>query len=186
MPYPAKTSPEAILETALELLEQEGQANLSMRNLAQQLDLKAPSLYRYYADKKALEVAMVGYATDLLRQQIESGIEGLVPRKALKKAAEIYLEFTRAHPNLYALTMNASRFPYHPSGTGKALWNVLLAVVGRVTKNPDDTAATVALWAFLHGFANLEHSGMFGPSGPKGGFEVGLSALLEGFKTRAT
>jgi hypothetical protein len=57
-------------------------------------------------------------------------------------------------------------------------------VVGGLTGDPDDTAAAVAFWAFLYGYVESERSGLFGASGPKGGFEVGLEALIESFWAR--
>jgi len=50
---------------------------------------------------------------------------------------------------------------------------------------PDDTAAAVATWSFLHGYATLEHSGAFGASGPKGGLERGVEAFLSNFRSPA-
>lgn len=179
MPYPAKTSPQAILKVALEILEQEGEQALSMRNLAQKLEVKAPSLYRHFADKQALEQAMVEQGAVLLSAQIGEINPRLSALKALHAAARAYLDFARDHPRLYSLMMEKVGLPSTP-GPGKVLWNRFLSLIAPITQNPDDTPAAVALWSFLHGFAVLERSGMFGASGPKGGFEVGLEALLEG------
>jgi Tetracyclin repressor-like, C-terminal domain len=56
----------------------------------------------------------------------------------------------------------------------------VLEVIGRIIRNPDDTSAAVALWAFLHGFITLERNGLFGPSGPQQALEVGIDALIAG------
>ena len=181
MPYPAQTSPHAILEAALELLEHEGAFALSMRRLAEKLGVKAPSLYRYYADKDALEQALSVQAAVLLHGQLEQATQKRSGQKAVMEAGQAYLEFARSRPQLYFLLTEKVGLPSTP-GAGKDLWNLVLRLVGEVTGNPDDTAAAVALWSLLHGFAVLERSGMFGPSGPKGGFERGLRALLEGLK----
>ena len=77
----------------------------------------------------------------------------------------------------------------HPETYGskasKAVWNLLLEVVTAISGHPDDTAAAVATWSFLHGYATLEHSGAFGPSGPQGGLERGVEAFLNNFRHRA-
>ena len=179
MPYPAKTSPQAILKAALELLEQQGEPALSMRNLAERLRVKAPSLYRHYADKESLERAMVEQGAVLLVNQLSAISPRLSPAKALRAGAKAYLDFARGQPQLYSLMMEKVGLPSTP-GAGKTLWNRFLALIAPITQNPDDTAAAVALWSFLHGYVVLERSGMFGASGPKGGFEVGLEALLKG------
>lgn len=181
MPYPPKTSPQAILGVALDILEQQGEQALSMRNLAERLEVKAPSLYRHFADKEALEQAMVEQGAVLLAAQLEAIHSELPPEQALRAGAGVYLEFARTRPRLYSLMMGRVGLPY---ASGKALWNRFLSLIAPITHNPDDTAAAVALWSFLHGFAVLERSGMFGASGPKGGFEVGLEALLKGLSRK--
>src|SRR5205814_741573 len=55
---PSGLSHEWILEVALELAEAEGIEALSMRRLAQELDVWPMSVYRYFQDKDALLDAM--------------------------------------------------------------------------------------------------------------------------------
>lgn len=176
MPYPAKTTPQTILESALQLLEAGGSNALTMRSLAEALSIKAPSLYRHYADRATLEAALVTHGAVQLQTMLES-IEAQSPQTRLRQAAERYRQFAHAHPALYALMMQ----PQPSSGAPKALWNTVLKLSSAVTGREDDTGAAVALWAFLHGFVSLERHGAFGASGPQSGFEVGLEALMVGF-----
>ena len=57
-------SRERILEAALSLVEQDGAERLSMRRLAQTLDVWPMALYRYFEDKDALLDAIVERAAD--------------------------------------------------------------------------------------------------------------------------
>ena len=184
MPYPAKLTAETILEAARALVEKGGPDTLSMRPLAAALGVRPSSLYRYYTDRAALLGALEAHATRELRDAVRQATQGKAPTAAFEEAASTYLDYARAHPHLYALLLRPHA-PYSAEpGPGKDLWNEVLALVGAVTGNPDDTAATVAFWAFLHGFTLLERSGQFGPSGPKGGFERGLRALISGFQAK--
>jgi AcrR family transcriptional regulator len=185
MPFPAKTTPDAILQAALEMLSETGLEGLSLRNLATRLKIKAPSLYRHFADRAALEAALVTEGATRLHAQLE-GIQAKTPQSTVKIAANRYLDFATENPALYQLMNQPLRSgrQYTPSGSPKALWNLMLDMMSAVTGNPDDTAATVSLWAFLHGYISLERSGAFGESGPRGAFQVGLDALLAGFTAR--
>lgn len=181
MPYPTKLTAETILEAALKLLETGGPDALSMRPLADTLGVRPSSLYRYYPERNALLGALETHATRELHRTICQAARGS-PAEAFVAAAHSYLNYARAHPHLYALLVRP-RAPYVAElGPGKDLWEEVLSIVGGVTGNPDDTAGAVAFWAYLHGFALLEQSGQFGESGPRGGFERGLGALLGGFK----
>jgi AcrR family transcriptional regulator len=181
MPFPAKTDAESILNAALEMLEQDGPQSLSMRNLATALEMKAPSLYRHYPDKAALETALKMRGAELLQAALEKASSYQDPIEAMRKAANASLKFARVHPYLYDLMNTPGGAP--STGAAKKLWNTILEIVGNVTGKPDDTASSVAFWAFLHGFCSLERTGMFGASGAKGGFEVGLEALIAGFSS---
>jgi AcrR family transcriptional regulator len=176
MSYPAKTNPEKILKVALELLEQDA-SSLSMRNLAERLGIKAPSLYKYFPDKEALELALIQEGSREMKLELEKVAQSKDIKKTFFAVSQSYLQFARQHPALYTLMMTKLS---SPNGAGKDLWNFVLTLVSEVTKQRDDTAATVAYWAFLHGYSVLERSGMFGASGPKGGLEVGLEAFLKG------
>jgi AcrR family transcriptional regulator len=179
MPYPAKTDPDQILETAIQILETDGREALSMRKLAEALDLKAPSLYRHYADRNALEQAIAAQAATQLHDALEQAIGPLrSPAKVLHQSARTYRDFAKSHPELYDLMM--TNFTPANIPEAKALWNFVLEVIGRITGNRDDTSAAVALWSFLHGFVTLERNGLFGPSGPQQALEVGIDALIAG------
>lgn len=181
MPYPAKLTREQILEAARNLLENAGSAALSMRTLAEALGVRPSSLYRHFESQGAILGALGDEAAlTLNRQLLETASEP--PRQALESAAQSYLDFARAHPHLYALLLT-DRSPTTPeklqTSAGKQLWNTLLLLIGRLSGNPDDTDHTVAFWTFLHGFVTLEASGVYGKTGPRGGFKVGLKALLD-------
>lgn len=184
MPYPSKTSPDAVVQAALELLESHGYAALSMRLLAQALDLRAPSLYRHFRDKDALEGAMVAEGAKRLLQRLQEAVQR-GSQEELTAVATAYLTFAHDYPELYALLMRRLQ-PPTPETPAKNLWNFLLEVVSELTQQPDDTAAAVVLWSFLHGYASLELSGMFGDSGPKGALSLGLHALQQGLRSRSS
>jgi AcrR family transcriptional regulator len=179
MPYPSKTDPGQILETAIQILERDGREALSMRKLAEALGVQAPSLYRHYADKTTLEQAIAARAATQLHDVLQNAIRPLrSASKVLHQSARTYCAFAREHRELYDLMMTGFTPANVPEG--KTLWNLVLEIIGRITGNPDDTAAAVALWSFLHGFVTLEQGGLFGPSGPRNALEVGIDALIVG------
>ena len=179
MPYPAKLTPESILSQARTLLDAGGEDTLNMRPLAAALGVQPSSLYRHFSDRDALLGALENAAASESNRAIQAASTGKTPREALWAAAEAYLKYARAFPHRYGLLLSPRLPAVAQPGPGKDLWNTVLGLVGALSQTPDDTARTVALWAFLHGFVVMERSGLFGLSGPRGGFEVGLTALLD-------
>ena len=60
----------AITRAARALLEREGHGALTMRRLAAELGIQAPSLYRHFPDKSALEAALATEASAELGRMI--------------------------------------------------------------------------------------------------------------------
>ncbi|WP_420597390.1 TetR/AcrR family transcriptional regulator [Deinococcus sp.] len=182
MPYPAKLTPDLILSEAQTLLDNGGESALNMRPLAAALHVQPSSLYRHFPDRGALLQALEDAASTEFNRVLQTASAGKASRAALWAAAEAYLSYARAYPHRYGLLLSPhAPAPVQP-GPAKDLWNTVLGLVSALSQTPDDTARTVALWAFLHGFVVLERSGQFGLSGPRGGFDTGLTALLDEMK----
>lgn len=186
MAYPKLLSSAEILKTVVQLMEQGEADGISLRAVAAALGVKAPSLYRYFPDKDALELAVADEALKAMLAELQSAATDGVIEARFRKTAEAYLRFARERFRLYSLIVQ-NRVPgVYDSAVAKAVWNQLLEAASGVSGQPDDTAAAVATWSFLHGYATLEHAGAFGASGPRGGLERGLEAFLQSFGNRAT
>jgi AcrR family transcriptional regulator len=184
MAYPKLLSSEDILKTAVYLVEHGDADGLSLRAVAAELGVKAPSLYRYFPCKEALEVAVAEEILNLMLGEFRTASATADQDARFRKIVDAYLRFARKRFPLYAFVMQNRHPERYGSGAGKSVWNLLLEAASGVSGQPDDTPAAVATWAFLHGYATLEHSGAFGPSGPKGGLERGVEAFLSNFRSR--
>ncbi len=178
MAYKKLLTADEIVNAAVRAVEQGNADGLSLRALANALGVKAPSLYRYFPDKSALELAIAIETLRRMQAELEPGAALPDPRVRVIEMAETYVRFAREHYALYSWIFQGRVQSSYGSSEGKALWHVMLEAVSGVTGTPDDTASTVALWAFLHGYATLEQAGSFGASGPKGAFAVGLKSFL--------
>ena len=183
MAYGKLLTSDEILKTALRMVEDKESNGLSLRAIASSLGVKAPSLYRYFPQKEALEVAVAEEACRVLLVELQAAASDPDPEGRFNATAERYLRFARERFALYAFI--TERMPQtYGTPVSKAVWNCFLEAVSGVSGRADDTAAAVATWSFLHGYVMLERSGAFGESGPKGGLETGLSAFLAQFRLR--
>ena len=164
------------------MVEQGDTEGLSLRAVASALGVKAPSLYRYFPHKEALEVAVAEEVLSAMRAELQTASEGEDAASRFRATADAYLRFARERFSLYSLIVQ-NRLPgTYGSKAGKAVWNLLLDAASGISGQRDDTAAAVATWSFLHGYATLEHSRAFGTSGPRGGLERGVEAFLCNFR----
>ena len=146
-----------IIEVAGRLLEREGPDGLTMRAIAAELDIKAPSLYKHIKDKRELEIALVA---DGLHQQAEQFEKVLADGGELPhQLATAYRRWALQHPHLYKL-MNQQPLPRDDlpdQAEERALAPVLRAFGG-------DRDRARAAWAFAHGMVTLELAGRFPPN----------------------
>jgi AcrR family transcriptional regulator len=174
MPLNATTelSPRAreIVDAARELLEREGGQALSMRALAEQLGIRAPSIYKHFAGKEALEAALISDAFEAQAAVFEAAIEG--SDEPLAAIARAYRTFARSHPHLYRLmTERIDRSLIAPGAEERARDPAVRAAGG----DPDLARAA---WAFAHGMTILELDERF-PAGADldGAWRCGITAL---------
>jgi AcrR family transcriptional regulator len=155
---PDALSPRAreIVDVARELLEEEGLDALSMRRLADRLGIRAPSLYKHFAGKQALESALVSAGFDEQADLFEQAIAAA--DEPLPAVAAAYRQFARDHPHLYRLMTERplAREKLVPGAEERAGRPVYQAV-------GEDVDLARAAWAFAHGMTTLELHGRFPP-----------------------
>jgi AcrR family transcriptional regulator len=158
----------ACLRAALELLEENGTAALSLRAVARRAGVAPSAPYRHYADRDALvsAVAAVGYrelADSLSAAHAEpSSIDDLAA------VAVAYVRFAIERPALFRVMF--SEPCDGASGERVAATNVISAYVGDIVRRcfpaADVPALSTALWAFVHGLAFLHLDGKMDSSMP--------------------
>ena len=145
-----------IVATARLLLEREGPEALTMRRLGEELGIRAPSLYKHLASKKAIEVALIEEAFRDIGAALHAALEGRDdPADATRNLLATYRRFSLAQPNLYRLA-TAGRLPREDLAPGLEDWagEPFLLVTG-------EPHLARALWSFAHGMVILEIDGRY-------------------------
>lgn len=91
MPAPERTSLEAIVAAASDILETSGLDAVTMQAVALRVGVKAPSLYKRVADREALVRLVADTATGKLATALERPT-------TLAGAARAFRAFAREHP----------------------------------------------------------------------------------------
>ena len=176
--YPAKTDRGTILAAAVEQIEREGLRGLSLRSLAASLGLTPNALYRYFADRAVLESALAGEVSRFLHVAMQRAVRKDDPEQTIRGIARAYLAFARKQPNLYELLLMPCDVEDEGASLHEGLWNFVVEHVSALTGPRHANEASVALWAYLHGIAQLEAIKVFGTEKPGKTFDFGLDAWL--------
>jgi AcrR family transcriptional regulator len=146
-----------IVDAARQILERGGPAALSMRAIAGRLGIRAPSLYKHFPDKEALEAALVSDALAEIADLFAAAADGAAdPLAGIGRA---YRAWALDHPHLYRLMMDRPlpRDRLVPGVEDRAASVVVAATGG-------DQDAARAAFAFAHGMVILELNGRFPPA----------------------
>jgi len=155
-PARAGRAGEAVAEAG-RLLEAEGPGALTMRRLAQELGIQAPSLYKHFTSKAQLELALVADALFELGQATHRALHDTGPRSPMDSLLVTYRTACRARPNLYRLATSGP-LPRADLPAGLEEWagNPWFVVTG-------DPSMAQALWSFAHGMVILEIDDRYPP-----------------------
>jgi AcrR family transcriptional regulator len=145
---------EEIVAVARTILEEDGPSALTMRAIAERIGIRAPSLYKHFADKETLEVALIAAGMREIATVFEAALDGAAqPLDALARA---YRRWALAHTHLYRL-MNDRPLPRERLAEGleaRVAQPLIEATGGNV-------ALARATWGMAHGLIHLELAGRF-------------------------
>ena len=111
-----------ILQVAWELAPQQGLAEFTLRDLAERVGMRAPSLYTHFASKHAIYDAMFGQAWSDYERVALAELADLpeAPRAAIRRASRVFFDFAVAKPARHQL-MNQRTIPgFEPSAESYA------------------------------------------------------------------
>jgi AcrR family transcriptional regulator len=181
MPAVAKVSDEQIVAAARRLVDRDGASTLSMQAVADAVGVRAPSLYKRFADRAALLGAVQRQLFAELRDRLEVAAARPGPDSALRAMADGYRAFARAHPRLYEL-MFAPDLPHRDPAGDAARAAAAQPILSRLQDwvGPARALPTArVLTAFVHGFVSMELAGAFRLGGDVDeAFAHGLTLLL--------
>jgi AcrR family transcriptional regulator len=106
-----------ILDAAWELAQEKGLVEFTLRDLAERVGMRAPSLYSHFESKHAIYDAMFGQACSDFEQVALAEVANLpqIPRAAIRRVARIFFDFAVANPARHQL-MNLRTIPgFEPS-----------------------------------------------------------------------
>ena len=187
MPYPRKVDRRIIIDAAVALVEREGEQALALRRVAEDVGVTANALYRYFATRGMLVAATADAVAHRLSDAIDEGMadlpEGETVERRIRNLLTIYSNFAQTNPALYSTFQNADReaaakLPrprYH-----EILWDQSLSIIEPLVGSEDGPAATVSLWALLHGMWALRQAGVLGGKKPADISDYAFEVIIRG------
>src|SRR5690242_9931504 len=158
----------ACVRAAMELLEESGEAELSLRAVARRAGVSPAAPYRHYADREALisAVAAVGYRE--LAERLAAAHPSPSTPEQLASVAIAYVQFALDRPALFRIMFGepCDRDNDERVAATAAVSAYVRAIVERTFPQADAEALATAVWALVHGLAFLYLDGKLDASTP--------------------
>ncbi|MDT8914704.1 TetR/AcrR family transcriptional regulator [Amycolatopsis sp. PS_44_ISF1] len=179
MPAHAHTSNAAIVAAARRLLEEVGLEALTMRDVAQAVGVRTPSLYKRVSGRSELLELILEDLADELTAVVDAAAGTGDPAAGLRALWHAYRGFAHANPIAYTLLWAPQAVP---GATGRyqrtsvTLLRLVTDLVGPQQALP--SARTIVAWS--HGFITMELAGAFRLGGDVDqAWDFGLDRVLD-------
>ncbi|WP_433561351.1 TetR/AcrR family transcriptional regulator [Nocardia sp. CA-151230] len=162
-PYHHGDLPSALVRAAVELLEEGGAGELSLRAAARRAGVSTAAPYRHFADRDALlsAVAAVGYRE--LTAQLVAASAAPANAADLAEIAVAYVRFALTRPGLFRVMFSEPCDPTSPERVAAttAIHEYVKSIVRQIFPTASEEDLATALWALVHGLAFLYLHGKF-------------------------
>lgn len=157
----------ALLRAASEVLAEQGEAAISLREVARRAGVSHNAPYRHFSDREALLAALAELGFDELLGCMRVAAQGLEPRDGLAALGRCYVGFALQRRGLFRLmfsgALERSRYPALLAAA-QALHRQLEQAVAALAEDADGIASLSA-WSLVHGLAQLLLEGQVGADG---------------------
>jgi len=182
----AKTTDSDICEAVRRLLESRGEQGLSMQAVAAAVGIRAPSLYKRFANRADLLSAAARDALRELTAALSDPTATGGTYESLERMAHVYRRFAKKNPRTYGLIFSEALAPREDLlAARQAAVEPLLALLAREVGPESALPAARLLVSYLHGFLSMELARTFRFGGNVNeAFQYGLTKIVDGLRNR--
>ena len=194
MPAPAQTSTAAIVAAGRHLLEERGLDALTMRDIADAVGVRAPSLYKRVRGRSDLFRLILEDVADELTSALDAAAGADDPVTDLRAMAVVYRRFAHSNPVAYALMYapqaapgaTARSVPGAPARAARSS-SRFLGVVAELAGPRDALPAARTIVAWANGFIAMELAGAFMLGGDvQQAWDFGLDRVVAAVRSMST
>jgi AcrR family transcriptional regulator len=167
----------ALVASAVRLIETSGTASFSLREAARDVGVSANAAYRHFDDKSALMTAVAAFGFGQLATQMIGAMASAAGGRAkgpasvarFKAVGRAYVEFAVAHPELFRVMFGACGAECRQAEPGDDAtadpWSLLgqsldALVADGLLASELRPGAELKVWSVVHGFASLALDGL--------------------------
>lgn len=177
---------EKIVEFAAQKANQVGISNITVRSLADELGIKAASLYNHIECFDELKTDIMNYGWKMLEQQMLQSAAGISGYDAIRAMCNAFYSFATENSGIFEVMLWYNKYASEDNNqTTDRMFDVIYRIFKSVNISKENTEHIIrTLRSFLQGFSMLVNNNSFGnPVSIEKSFEISVDILIAGIKT---
>ena len=177
---------EAIIKTSALLANKIGLDNLSLKMIADELNIKSPSLYNYISSLDEIKRGLMIYGWKEMENKMVDSVIGVSGYDALRNMSNIFYEYATNNKGVFTAMLWYNKFENDDmiKATDR-LFNIVFKIMKPLNISDQNINHIIrTLRSFLEGFSLLVNNNAFGnPISIKESFNLSLEIIINGIKT---
>ncbi|MBO2447391.1 WHG domain-containing protein [Actinomadura barringtoniae] len=177
-------SPGGVVDAAIEIVDTEGPAALTLSAVAGVAGVATPSLYKHVRNLAELRQLVTLRVLEELTERLGDAALGRSGDDAVRAVMRAYRSYVVDHPGRYAAMDQAPEEEPRIQAAANRLLDIILAVLRAYElAGPDLIHAARCVRSSVHGFAMLEAAGGFGlPEDLEESYELLIRMVIGGLR----
>jgi AcrR family transcriptional regulator len=175
---------DCIIEGAIIIADKKGFKNITLKDIAEYLEIKTPSLYNHISGLEEVYDLLSYKGLESLMSELTNSAVGLSGKDALISMGSAYRKFAKNFPIYYsAIQVVSAGINKSTKELSESIIEILIKVIS-IYKFTDEKNIHIVriLRSYLHGFTQLEVQSSFNIEiDIDDSFNLGLNAILSGF-----
>ena len=176
----------AVISRAAQLANDVGLENITLKALANDLNIQPPSLYSHIRGLDDLKKELMIYGWLQMEDQILEAVAGISGYDAIEVICRTFLKYATENPGVFNAMLWYNKFENDETNNAtKKLFSVVFKVFASLNISQEDSDHLIRTFrSFLEGFALLVNHNAFGnPISINDSFDLSLKVLMAGMKT---
>ena len=179
-------SDELIIETSACIANRVGLDNLSLKLIAEELNIKSPSLYNHIRSLDEIKSRLMVYGWKQMEESMIDSAVGVSGYEALKNMCYAFYDYATNNKGVFTAMLWYNKYEnVQKENATTRLFNMLFKVMKSLDISEDNINHIIrTLRGFLEGFSLLVNNNAFGnPISIKESFDLSLEIIMNGIKS---
>ncbi len=175
-----------IIETAAQLVNKVGLDNLSLKMIADELNIKSPSLYNHISSLEEIKTQLMIYGWKQMEEKMLDSVIGVSGYEALKNMCNVFYDYATSNKGIFTAMLWYNKYETaEKDNATEKMFNIVFKIMRPLNISDDNINHIIrTLRSFLEGYSLLVNNNAFGnPLSIKESFNLSLEIIINGIKT---